>query len=358
LNSVPTSSAPIHRPAWLPKYLPELDGLRGLAILGVVLYHANPLLVGTPVHYATLWGWSGVLIFFSISGFLITCNLLQVRNEKKYFHNFHARRALRIWPLYILVLFICYWQSHWFVGTDSWPAIKAAPWLAYLFFVQNLFPLWLPSCIGPTWALAIEEQYYFFWAPLVRWLRRPWQLALLLVAVLVASPWLRHVHPHWLTPTHTLIHLDGIALGSLVAIGFCTLRIGRRVWLGIGLGAFAVGIGLAATFAGGSCMLDSALALGYTGAIVAAIASTGARSPLHWLLSHGPLAYYGKISYGLYLTHIMAFIFFGWVDLAMASRGLEGRLITLAVRLAASTLFATALWYGVESKLLKLKRHF
>jgi peptidoglycan/LPS O-acetylase OafA/YrhL len=353
-----TSSAPIRRPAWLPKYLPELNGLRGAAILGVVFYHANPLLVGTPFHYATLWGWSGVILFFAMSGFLITCNLLQARDQEHYFHNFHARRVLRIWPVYLLVLVVCYSQSHWFVGTDMWPAIKAAPWLAYLFFVQNLFPIWLPAALGPTWALAIEEQYYFFWAPLVRWLRRPWQLALLLVTVLVASPWLRHIHPSWLTPTHTLIHLDGIAWGSLVAIGFCTLSLSRRAWLWIGLVSFVLGIGSAATFAGGNYMLDSALALGYTGLMVLLIASTGARNPLSWLLRHGPLAFYGKISYGLYLTHIMVFIFFGWVDIAMEPHGLNGRLITLVVRLVASTLFATGLWYGLESKVLKLKRRF
>ena len=70
-----------------------------------------------------------------------------------------------------------------------------------------------PSHPHPTWALAIEEQYYFVWAPLARVLRRPWMLAVVLVAALVASPVLRHANLHWMTPTNTLIHLDGIALG-------------------------------------------------------------------------------------------------------------------------------------------------
>jgi peptidoglycan/LPS O-acetylase OafA/YrhL len=60
---------PIQRPTWLPNYLPELQGLRGLAILGVVLYHCHPRLEGTWIHYASLWGWSGVIVFFVSPGF-------------------------------------------------------------------------------------------------------------------------------------------------------------------------------------------------------------------------------------------------------------------------------------------------
>ncbi|MGB8259651.1 MAG: acyltransferase [Terracidiphilus sp.] len=386
-----TPASPIHRPAWLPGFIPELDGLRGIAILAVVLYHCNPRLVGTWIHYGSLWGWSGVIVFFSLSGFLITTGLLGARAKPDYFHSFHARRVLRIWPVYLLVLFVCYWQAHWFVGMETWPAVKAAPWLAYLFFVQNLFHLNLPAAIGPTWALAIEEQYYFFWAPLVRWLRRPWMLAALLTGVLAMCPVMRQIHPGWLTPTHTLIHLDGIALGSLMAIGLCTLPVSRRTWLFLGLGAFVVGIGAAATVAGGTSLLDSALTLGFSGAILASIASTGALNPLSFLLRRGPLAYYGRISYGLYMTHIMVFIFFGWVDVILDCHGSPvlieaacvqmhlgsvARFIVLSVsqsaaalhlpanlalvifRLAASTAVATALWYGFEKQILKLKRYF
>ncbi len=62
-------------------------------------------------------------------------------------------------------------RADWFVGGTVWHAIKTAPWLAYIFCVQNLFHLALPPALGPSWALAIEEQYYFVWAPVVRFLR-------------------------------------------------------------------------------------------------------------------------------------------------------------------------------------------
>jgi peptidoglycan/LPS O-acetylase OafA/YrhL len=348
----------VHRPTWLPKYLPELDGLRGLAILWVVLYHCNPRLEGTWIHYASLWGWSGVILFFILSGFLITSILLTTRDQPRYYHNFHARRALRIWPVYLLVLAVVYLNAPWFIGPTVWDAVKTAPWLAYLFCVQNLFHLTLPPALGPTWALAIEEQYYFFWAPLVRVLRRPWMMTLVLVAVLVECPLMRHAHFAWLTPTHTLIHLDGIAWGSLLALALHTLKFSRRAWLRLGLGGLVLGIGAAATVAGGTAYLDSALAVGYAGGILALIASTGARNPVNTLLRSGPLAFYGRISYGVYMTHIAVFIFFGWVDLKLNPYGVAGNLGIVAFRLAATTAVATALWYGFESQILKLKRYF
>jgi peptidoglycan/LPS O-acetylase OafA/YrhL len=349
---------PIQRPNWLPSYLPELDGLRGLAILWVVLYHCNPRLEGTWIYYASIWGWAGVILFFLLSGFLITSILLGTRDKPRYFHNFHARRALRIWPVYILLLVVVYLNAPWFIGPSVTDAIKAAPWLAYIFLVQNLFHLTLPAAIGPTWALAIEEQYYFLWAPLVRFLRRPWMLAIVLLCALVASPWLRHGYHSWLTPTHTLIHLDGIAMGSLMALGMHTLPLSRRAWLWIGLIGLVVGIAAAATIAGGTAFLDSALAVGFGGAVLALIASTGARNPINAALRSGPLAFYGRISYGLYMCHISVFIFFGWFDLRMNPFGTAGNLAIVAFRLAASTAVATVLWYGFESQILKLKRYF
>jgi peptidoglycan/LPS O-acetylase OafA/YrhL len=346
----------ISRPAWLPSYIPELQGLRGLAVLAVVIYHCHPRLEGTWIYYASLWGWAGVNLFFVLSGFLITSILLEARDKEKYFRNFYARRALRIWPVYVLVLVVVYLEAPWFIGQPVSMAIKTAPWLAYIFFVQNLFHLTLPPAIGQTWSLAIEEQYYFLWAPLVRFLRRPWMLAAILIAAFVSSPLFDH-HP-WLTPTHTFIHLDGIALGSLLALGLYTLPFSRRVWLGIGLGAFVLGIAAAATIAGGTKFLDCALAVGFGGAVLASIASTGARNPLNAALRRGPLAFYGRISYGLYMIHIAVFIFFGWFDLRMDRYGIAGNLAIVAFRLAASTAAATILWYGFESQILKLKRFF
>ncbi len=351
---------PIQRPTWLPKYLPELDGLRGLAILAVVLYHSNPRLQGTWIYGASLWGWAGVILFFTLSGFLITSILLTTRDTPRYYHNFHARRALRVWPVYLLLLIVVYLNAPWFIGPGVRDAIKTAPWLAYIFCVQNLFHLALPPAIQPTWALAIEEQYYFVWAPLVRVLRRTWMLAATMVATLIASPLVRHANLHWMTPTNTLIHLDGIAWGSLLAIALHTLPLSRRAWLGMGLCGFVLGFLAAGTIAGGTAYLDSALAVGFAGMVLTLIASTGARNPINAVLCSGPLAFYGRISYGLYMMHISVFIFIGSFDAAMDRHGYgtAGNLAVVAMRLLVSTLVAAALWYGFESQILKLKKYF
>ena len=198
------------------------------------------------------------------------------------------------------------------------------------------------------------------WAPLVRGLRRPLTLAIALAAALIASPLLRHADLHWMTSTNTLIHLDGIAWGSLLAIALHTLPLGRRAWLAMGLSGLVLGFLAAATIAGGTAYLDSALAVGFAGMVLALIASTGARNPINAVLRSGPLAFYGRISYGLYMMHISVFIFIGSFDAAMDrdGYGIAGNLAVVAMRLVVSTLAAAALWYGFESQILKLKKHF
>lgn len=349
---------PIQRPTWLPSYIPELQGLRGIAVLGVVFYHCHPRFERTFLYKASLWGWAGVNLFFVLSGFLITSILLESRNQPHYFRNFYARRALRIWPVYVLVLVVCYLNAPWFIGLPVFEAFRTAPWWAYILFLQNLFHIALPPAIGPTWSLAIEEQYYFLWAPVVRILRAPWMLAALLISFLIAAPLFRLHHFPWITPTHTLTHIDGIAMGSLLSLALYTLPLSRRTWLTIGLIAMPLGFICAGTIAGGTAFLDSALTTLFGGVVLTAIASTGFRGPIHAALSRGPLAYYGKISYGLYMTHIATFVYFGWVDAYLNPYGILGNLTVVAFRLAATTLVATVLWYGFESRILQLKRHF
>ena len=349
----------MQRPNWLPAYIPELQGLRGIAVLAVVVYHCHERLEGTWIHYASLWGWAGVNLFFTLSGFLITSILIESRDKPHYFKNFYARRALRIWPVYFLLLIVCYSVPEWFLGDTLAHQAGWKTLVAYALFLQNLRHTPLAGTLGPTWSLAIEEQYYLVWAPVVFFCRGRllrWLLPLILLAMLAVSPLVRHLHPRWLTGTHTLIHLDGIALGSLLALMLYRFAWPRRAWFWAGIAAAVAGFALTATIAGGTSLLDSALALAFAGVVLAAVAGTGAG----WLLAfrRGPLAYYGKISYGMYMTHILVFVYFGSFDARLEHIGVAGNLAIVALRLVASTLVATALWYGFESQVLKLKRHF
>jgi peptidoglycan/LPS O-acetylase OafA/YrhL len=353
----------LQRPTWLPSYIPELDGLRGLAVLAVVLYHCHTRLTGTWIYGPLLWGWAGVNLFFALSGFLITSILIEARDKPNYFRNFYARRALRIWPVYFLLLIVCYSVPDWFLGDTFAHQTHWKTLVAYLLFIQNLRHTQLPGTLGPTWSLAIEEQYYVVWAPIVRFCRGrlTWLLPVILLGMVAASPLFRLSHAHFLNTTHTLIHLDGIAMGSLLALGLYGLRASRRTWLWTGLAAAVLGFVAAGTIFGGTSFLDTGLSLGFAGVVLLAVAGTGARNPITFLLRRGPLAYYGKISYGLYMTHILVFVYFGNFDARLDDKyhvGIAGNLLIVALRLIASTIVATVLWYGFESQVLKLKRYF
>jgi hypothetical protein len=174
----------------------------------------------------------------------------------------------------------CWW---WSISTRRGSSVhhyskpsKTAPWLAYIFFVQNLFHL---RCRRPSAHLVAGHRgaVLLLWAPLVRfcagrgcWLGPAprWSLAADAHATLA-----------WITPTHTLIHLDGIAWGSLLALGLAHAPAQPPRLALDGPGAMPLGFWATATIAGGTAFLDSALAVAFAGAVLAAIASTGARNP-------------------------------------------------------------------------------
>lgn len=169
------------------KRIPELDGLRALAILAVFAGHA--------LQFRMMW--IGVDLFFVLSGFLITGILL---DEPKtsfggYMGGFYERRARRILPPYLLLLavvtavFGAAWMRHWYL---------------YLGLMNYVGYFWKESpnlALGPLWSLAVEEQFYFFWPPIVFFLRARHLRRVLVtipVAILVVTPLLRAVCTPWL----------------------------------------------------------------------------------------------------------------------------------------------------------------
>ncbi len=348
----------------LRAHIPELDGLRGIAIALVLIYHCHNLLRSFHLEPIAEWGWIGVNLFFVLSGFLITGILADSRGKPRFFRNFYARRALRIWPVYVLLMIVYYFLLPLvFHDYAAFAQIRTAPWLLYALLIQNLAFVALPGPIGPTWSLAIEEQFYLFWAPAVRFLSTR-LLMPLLVAVWIASPFIRMAGGTIFTPTHTLTHLDGLAIGSLIALSFRSLELAAATWRAIGYAMFAIS---AATFlitrTHTYAYTDSFLSLGFGGMLIVAVLAgeKGTRTVTNWysaVLRSRPLAFLGRISYGLYMFHILCFVVIGAFDLRMHRYGPWGDLAIVSARWGLSIACATLLWYGFESRILRLKRYF
>jgi peptidoglycan/LPS O-acetylase OafA/YrhL len=208
-------------------HISELDGLRGMAILLVVLYHYLSWTHGTRMPWLKRifsTGWSGVDLFFVLSGFLIGGILLDTRESPRYFKTFYARRALRILPLYYVWIAV-YFVIAAFVGNpEGWRSVPA-----YVLFVQNLSKghhLLLGSIwLGHLWSLCVEEQFYLVIPLAILFLARRKLLAFLCLAIVVA-PVLR-VLLHRYLPSHpaaqytlTICRVDALAMGVLVAIAW------------------------------------------------------------------------------------------------------------------------------------------
>lgn len=207
--------------------IPELDGLRGVAILLVIVYHYLE-----PVHRTaegTLrnallparLGWIGVELFFVLSGYLIASILMATRESPAFFGTFYIRRFCRILPLYIPVVIACYFAHQLLMRTPGPPLIQ------YLTFTQNF---WMAmrgefgiGLLAVTWSLAVEEQFYAILPPLVRF--NPWKRMLaIVIGFLLLAAVLRYVlianagrHGFFAANVLPFTHFDGPMFGVLLA---------------------------------------------------------------------------------------------------------------------------------------------
>ncbi len=353
-------------------YLPQLDGLRGIAILAVLVGHSLPrfpaLYSGAVAQYGAAG--VGVDLFFVISGFLITGILLDSVGSPHYLRNFYVRRVLRIWPLYFALLgFVFLLLPLIFPAERARIFELSHPWQAYLVFAQNfsartlgLMPLFV------TWSLAVEEQFYFVWPLLILVLPRR-VLHGFLIAVAVLSPVFRSValaggvNADTLY-TNTIFRLDGICAGALLALWVRSNRFSQRDAGRISMGAMLVGfVGCVITFwwLGAipvfSMLRNSAVAIFFFGlvgwAIVAEPSSLGIRC-----LSAQWLRYMGKICFGLYLLHTVVFDVLAPKRLAFVGSGPGGSFAVLIVDLTAAFVVAGLSWKFFESPILALKHRF
>jgi len=354
----------------VPGYIPQFDGLRGLAILSVLIGHSG-FLEALPHAGMLEYTRFGVDLFFVLSGFLITGILTDSKGSHHYFRNFYARRALRIWPLYYLVLFVAFVVAPLFAPSMRPTAVSV--WPAFVFYVQNIvfaYRSTYPFGLGATWSLAVEEQFYLTWPVLVFLLKKR-TLAIVSVLLVVMSLSLRlsfHIHGAPLGFVHffTLSRLDSIAFGSLAALWLrspsCTLvRWRTHAYQFLGFGMAGTILARVLMHRNSSTVGYTFLAFAFTGLLGISLASDPQSSLLGRSLSAGWLRYIGRISYGIYLLHYPLFIlwarFIGSLGFYQTHK-LAGNLAGFAGQIALATLAASISWRFFEEPILRLKELF
>ncbi len=373
--------------------VPALDGIRGIAILLVLMEHSwiptwtEPHVgaVDQAVSFFYLSGWSGVDLFFVLSGFLITTILWESRKQERYFRTFYFRRVLRIFPLYYGILILYFVVGPHLPGSiDLGDAGKDQAW--YWLYMSNISMAktgnFAPSALGVSWSLAIEEQFYWVWPPIVLLLNRRHLIRLCMALIGAAFLWrlvlvTGHVNPqsiYVLLPTQ----MDALAAGALVALILqnpAQTIVARRAapWIGavslavfIALGAHAAGATYA--FFEGDPLMQT---VGYSAlvaffACLVLIASAGMfRRFGSTVLESRPLRAAGKYSYGMYLLHrpVLAFLAITvtpWlIGTSRRDFGLTaaGQLASTLIFIAAVASLAWVSWNYYESVFLRLKRY-
>ncbi len=375
------------------RHVPALDGVRGMAILLVLVSHLmlfndhTGSRLGDSLSALRGLGWVGVDLFFVLSGFLITGILFDTLQDPHYFQSFYMRRFLRIFPLYYGFLFFLMILGHWGPGLHfQWNGRQ----YVLLTYLQNT-GLWFPvtdfhpgiwADLDHFWSLAVEEQFYLFWPLmvfLVRGRRRLMALALVLsgFALLLRIALYLHGTSPLLIFMLTPCRMDTLLLGGLVALvvrGDSDLISSR--WMAPVALIAAVVIAAYTLWHLGADMRDFffGATFGYSvialGCVAVLIASLEAESVAHRVFRWSWLRSLGKYSYGIYVLHI--FVAHGVATLTDRVLGtslriwltphLHSRPLAVLVEFcfnAAAVFLAAYLSYNLyEIHFLRLKRYF
>lgn len=367
-----------------PGHIRALDGLRGIAILFVMLVHFTNAhshwFSGVP-YLVAHFGWCGVDLFFVLSGFLITGILCDAKEDPHYFKKFYMRRVLRIFPLYygyLFVLFALVPLIHQYsppvrehIGEQIWL------WSYLTNFAYFLSPDLILKCrLDHFWSLAVEEQFYLIW-PAVIFLSQPKTAVRITSICIAAALALRvflianHVHPvviFNLTPCR----MDALAVGALCALlirgDLSTSNLLKAArWI-----AILSGIGMICILAGpGGSNNDPPLmqSIGYSllalffGGILLLALDPSKRNVLAWLLSCPILVLFGFYSYAIYVFHFpLVRMFERWFPVRRFSSALHsgglGLLAHVLCSMLVSLLLAVVSWNIYEKHFLKLKKYF
>src|SRR5581483_3482556 len=369
------------------RHYPALDGLRGVAALMIVVYHFLTVApIGGALHaYASRalgFTWAGVDLFFVLSGFLITGILADSRSRKHYFRNFYARRILRIFPLYYLVLVVVLVVLPGVgVPTEVPTSYRPFFWTYSTNFFFASFG-WIEHRLTHLWSLAIEEQFYLVWPLVVFWasdlekLRRGLPFAVLtlmaLRVVLISNG----------VPLNTLYlltvtHCDGLLAGAYLALALKSSKpipqaVRKPSWFLV-LGLCIVSVAFSNSFRWNSVgtappawrllqatFTYTSLAVLFMMVVYRSISEEGSR--LRRFFSNAVLRWFGKYSYALYVLHVPVAVWLleshGQSLTRAIGRPWLADVVLFTLFAGSSTLLAYLSWHLFEKHFLKLKRYF
>jgi peptidoglycan/LPS O-acetylase OafA/YrhL len=349
-------------------YHPELDAFRFVAFFLVFLAHTE---------YHVRWDWTrlhgfkyvaalsihgagfyGVDLFFVLSAYLITELLLREQDKTGSIHvpQFYMRRVLRIWPLYFFFLLAVRPMLPWFVHGEHLPGKTLA---AFLLLAGNWSCVWWgwpPSVCSQLWSITVEEQFYLVWPLLLkRWKGKLLHAAVTMLWVANATRLLLVLHPRndatiW---CNTLSRLDPIAGGILLAWWLHGRENRLPSWVRVQLVsaglAMLLFIGYYGDHTNWRALFSYPLAdLACVMMVAGVLAPQGVWRPG---VPGRVFIYLGRISYGLYVYHLVGF--------ELVNKVVRDNIpLTMALALAVTIAIATVSYYGLELPFLRLKKRF
>jgi peptidoglycan/LPS O-acetylase OafA/YrhL len=355
------------------RHINSLDGLRGIAILLVFFFHYLPRNLDNPLSWFASLGWTGVDLFFVLSGFLITGILYDTRGSENFFRVFYARRALRLFPVYFLAVGIVLFVAVLLHTPMRWTAIPFYVYGANIMLgFKGLVPSFTPyfQCVH-FWSLSLEEQFYSLWPLAVFFVRKRTTLLLICAGGILGALLLRILLTHlqastWVLYTELPTRMDSLLAGGMLALVLRGPRPGawrsqRRLYSLMGV----FGLTLIFLFARAKSLFLTSTEMtswGYSAVagmyfcILALALVPGTLA--NRIGSTSILRFFGRYSYGLYVWHDLpspiCVTWLGWFSRNIHPRIL-GQMAYGMTMLGLFTAIAVVSYHVLELPFLRLK---
>jgi peptidoglycan/LPS O-acetylase OafA/YrhL len=359
-------------------HLPALDGVRAIAILMVIVYHAlNGLPAATVPQNVFLnvveQGWVGVDLFFVLSGFLITGILMDVQSPVHALRRFYTRRVLRIVPVYVAFLLFSMWIAP-IVGTMHPEEVAqlrdSQLWYwTYSFNLMVALHTWQATSfpLAHLWSLSVEEQFYLLW-PLAALLMSPLTLRRAAVGCIVAAELFRLAFivggaGGQVNFVMLPCRMDSLAAGAFLACAYRDPALWPRVlrarrWLAVAAIVPLIAIALYRHKFSSQAPLEQLFGFPAIIALASVLVAT-AIGGVAWL-SSSAMRFIAKISYGMYIWHLVIMRLIVHVqrvpDPASPQLWWVFYIVRASGTVCGAILLALISWYVIEQPFLRLKR--